>query len=191
MTNTIVCHLGNSRNSKPQTLAEYGKLREKLIQQPWTSLPEIDFVEAVTRRGQPFYQSLMNSRDLLELQFERLCWRVQVFAGADFDKCEVSAEGMTDRFLKLGMKPFLVYNSFSHNPKSSLHNYRLLWRVETDLNMSYDQTHMALKKIRELSGNLSDPNASNCTRLWQGSNSGPVFYDGSAPRLSLRGLVGS
>ncbi len=185
----IVCHLGLPRTAKPASLAEYGKLREKLIQQPWTSIPESDFVEAVTKRGQPFYQALMNTRDLMELCFEKLCWRLQVFAGADFDKCEVSALEMVDIFSAKGMKPFLAYNSFSHDSQSGLHNYRLLWRVDTNLNMTYDQTHKALKKIRELSGDLSDKNASNCTRLWQGSNSGPVHYDTHAPRLDLLRLA--
>lgn len=191
MIHNIVCHLGDPRTSKPATLREYGKLRERLIQQDWTSISELDFVEAVTKRGQPFYQALMNTRDLMELQYEKLCWRLQVFAGADFDKCKVSASEMITSFISKGMKPFLAYNSFSHDPQSGLHNYRLLWRIETNLNMSYDQTHESLKKIRELSGNLSDKNATNCTRLWQGSNSGPVHYDTHAPRLNLLNLIQS
>jgi len=187
--NSILCHLGQPRNAKPQTLQEYGKLRERLIQKPWTSIPEVDFVDAVCNKGTPFYQALMNSRDLMELNFERLCWRLQVFAGADFDKCEVSALEMVRHFTSQGMKPFLAYNSFSHNPSEGLHNYRLLWRVTTDLNLSYDQSHTALKKIRELSGNLSDKAASNCTRLWQGTRSGAVHYDTNAPLLDLQKLI--
>jgi hypothetical protein len=186
---SIVCHLGDPRTAKPQTLKEYGKLREKLIQQPWTCISETNFVDAVCNKGTPFYQALMNFRDLMELNFERLCWRLQVLAGADFDKCEVSVLEMVKHFTSLGMKPFLAYNSFSHNSSTGLNNYRLLWRVECDLSLTYDQSHAALRKIRELSGNLSDKNASNNTRLWQGTRSGAVHYDTNAPQLNLRKLI--
>jgi hypothetical protein len=186
---SILCHLGNPRSSKPESLQEYGKLREQMIQAPWACLSEEEFVVAVTQKGCPFYQSLMNGNDLQELQFEKLVWRCQVFAGADFDKCDVSALEMVQRFTQKGIQPWMAYNSFSHDDRNGLHNYRLLWRVETDLNLSYDETAKALKKIRELSGNLSDKNACNNTRMWQGTTRGACFYDEFAPRLDLRSLI--
>jgi hypothetical protein len=64
-----------------------------------------------------------------------------------------------------------------------------VWRTETDLSLTYDQTFKALKKIRELSGNLSDKNATSVSRLWQGSNSGVVTYEPSAKLLDLRQLA--
>ena len=63
---SILCHLGAPRTAKPATLQEYGKLREQMIQKPWVALSEVDFVRAVTEQGCPFYQSLMNGRDLME-----------------------------------------------------------------------------------------------------------------------------
>ena len=188
MTNTIVCHLGDPRTAKPQSLQEYGKMREKLIQQPWTSLPEIDFVEAVTEQGTPFYSCLF-TRDLMELGQEKLCWRQQVFAGADFDAVEVPILKMVETFSNFGITPLFSYHTFSHKPDSHLHNYRLVWRTATDLSLTYDQTFSALKKLRELSGNLSDKNATSVSRLWQGSNSGAVTYEPNAKQLDLRALV--
>lgn len=183
---SILCHLGKPRVAKPQTLQDYGKLRESILMSPWVSLSEEEFVSAVTQKGCPFYQSLMNGNDLQELQFEKLIWRHQVMAGADFDKCEVSALEMVQHFTQQGIQPWLAYNTFSHNDCNGLHNYRLLWRTEMDLNLSYEQTHKALKKIRELSGNLSDKNACNNSRMWQGTTRGACFYDEFAPRLDLR-----
>ena len=44
--NKLLCQI-NSKGftRKPQTLQEYGKLREKIIQRGWTDLAETDFVE--------------------------------------------------------------------------------------------------------------------------------------------------
>ena len=186
--NSIVCHLGAPRTSKPATLAEYGKLRERIILSPWAYVPEIDFIKAVTEKGTPFYSCLF-TRDLMELGQEKLCWRQQVFAGADFDAVDVPLLSMVKTFSNMGLTPRFSYHTFSHDPDSGLHNYRLVWRTETDLSLTYDQTFKALKKIRELSGNLSDKNATSVSRLWQGSNSGVVTYDPSAKLLDLRQLA--
>ena len=186
--NSILCHLGAPRTSKPQSLSEYGKLRERIILSPWAYIPEIDFIKAVTEKGQPFYSCLF-TRDLMELGQEKLCWRQQVFAGADFDAVDVSALEMVKRFSGMGLTPHFSYHTFSHDPDSGMHNYRLVWKTETDLSLTYDQTFSALKKIRELSGNLSDGKATSVTRMWQGSNSGVVTYDPNAPRLDLRALA--
>ena len=188
MTNKILCHLGNPRTAKPATLQEYGKLRERIIMSPWAYLPEIDFVKAVTEKGTPFYSCLF-TRDLMELGQEKLCWRQQVFAGADFDAVEVPALKMVETFSNLGITPHFSYHTFSHKPDSGLHNYRLVWRTATDLSLTYDQTFSALKKLRVLSGNLSDKNATSVSRLWQGSNSGVVTYEPDASPLDLRTLA--
>jgi hypothetical protein len=187
MNNSILCHLGAPRTSKPASLQEYGKLREKMIQRNWVSLSEVDFVRAVTEQGCPFYGALLNGRDLMDLQFEKLCWRTQSLVGLDFDVCDVSGEDMRKHFQYLGMQPWLGYYTFSCNgPKQS---YRLLWRVDTDLNLSYDECARALKKMRALTNNLADKHAANPTRLWQGTNSGFFHYDTNGVRLNLKELA--
>jgi len=183
--NKVLCHLGAPRQSKPATLQEYGKLRESIIMSPWAYIPEIDFIKAVTEKGQPFYSCLF-TRDLMELGQEKLCWRQQVFAGAVFDAVSIYVLGMVERFSGMGLTPHFSYHTFSHVPNSGTHNYRLVWRTATDLSLTYDETFKALKKIRELSGNLSDKNACSVSRMWQGSNSGVVTYEPGAPRLDLR-----
>jgi hypothetical protein len=65
----------------------------------------------------------------------------------------------------------------------------LLWRVETDLNLTYDECSRALKAMRKQSGDLSDKNAANPTRMWQGSNSGFFHYAQDAKRLNLKELA--
>ncbi len=186
---SILCHLGQPRTAKPQSLQEYGKLREKLIQQPWECLPEHEFIRLVTEKGCPFYQSLMNFRDLQELQFEKLVWKTQQLAGLDFDVCEVSADDMRKHFQYLGFQPWLVYPTFSNGSTPGRQSYRLLWRVECDLNLTYDECARALKKMRLLSNNLADKHAINPTRLFQGSNAGFFHYDANAKRLNLKELA--
>jgi hypothetical protein len=185
--NNVLCHLGAHRTAKPQTLQEYGKLREQIIMSPWAYVPEVDFIKAVTEKGTPFYSCLF-TRDLMELGQEKLCWRQQVFAGADFDAVEVPILKMVETFSRLGITPHFSYHTFSHKPDNGTHNYRLVWRTATDLSLTYDQTFSALKKLRVLSGNLSDKNATSVSRMWQGSNSGVVTYAPDAKRLDLRAL---
>lgn len=186
--NKVLCHLGAPRQSKPVSLAEYGRMREKIIQQPWECVYEHEFIRLVTEKGCPFYSCLF-TRDLMELSFEKLCWRHQQFAGLDFDKCEISADNMTKHFQYLGMKPWLVYPTFSNGTEPGKHSYRLLWRTETDLNLTYDQCGAALKTMRKFTNNLADKNANNPSRLWQGSNAGFFHYDANAVRLDLRSLA--
>ncbi len=189
MPNSVLCHLGDPRTSKPQTLLEYGKLRERMIQRPWVSLSEVDFVRAVTERGCPFYSALMNGRDLMEEQFEKIVWRTQSIVGLDFDVCEVSGVDMANHFRFLGMKPWLGYYTFSNDPANGGESYRLLWRVDTDLNLTYDECAAALKKMRVMTNGLSDKHAANPTRLWQGTNSGFFHYDVDGVRLNLKELA--
>lgn len=187
--NKIVCHLGDPRVAKPATLAEYGKLREKMIQRPWEAVSEVDFVHLVTELGCPFYGALLNGRDLMDLQFEKLCWRTQSLVGLDFDVCPVSGNDMAKHFQYLGLKPWLGYYTFSNDPSKGVQSYRLLWRVETDLNLSYDECARALKKMRAMSNNLADKHAANPTRMWQGSNNGFFHYDTNGERLRLKELA--
>ena len=188
--NKILCHLGDPRTAKPATLQEYGKLREKMIQRPWVSLSEVDFIRAVTEKGQPFYGAILDGRDLQELQFEKLCWRTQSIVGLDFDACEISGDNMAKHFQYLGMKPFLGYYTFSNGEVPGRQSYRLLWRVDTDLNLKYDECAAALKKLRASSNYMSDPHANNPSRLWQGSNSGFFHYAADGKRLNLKQLAG-
>jgi hypothetical protein len=185
----ILCHLGDPRTAKPQTLTEYGKLRERMIMRPWASLSEVDFVRAVTEKGQPFYGAILNGRDLQELQLEKLCWRTQSLVGLDFDACEISGDNMAKHFQYLGLKPWLGYFTFSSGSVPNRQSYRLLWRVETDLNLKYDECAAALKKMHLLSNNLADKHAANPTRMWQGTNSGFFHYAADGKRLNLRALV--
>ncbi len=187
----VLCHLGAPRQSKPASLSEYGKLREKMIMSPWASVSEVDFVRAVTEQGCPFYQALMDGRDLMEKQFEKLVWRTQSLVGLDFDVCEVSGYDMAKHFQYLGMKPWLGYFTFSNDPANKGQSYRLLWRVDTDLNTTYDECARALKKMRALTNNLADKHAANPTRLWQGSNSGFFHYAQDGKRLNLKSLATS
>jgi len=185
----ILCHLGAPRQSKPETLQEYGKLREQMIQRNWVSLSEVDFIRAVTEQGCPFYGALLNGRDLMELQFEKLCWRTQSLVGLDFDICCVGANDMANHFQYLGMKPWIGYYTFSNDVANGGQSYRLLWRVDTDLNLSYDECARALKKMRSLTNNLADKHAANPTRMWQGSNSGFFHYAADGKRLNLKELA--
>ena len=187
MTNKIVCHLGAPRTAKPRTLQEYGKLREQMIQRPWESVSEVDFIRLVTEKGCPFYGGLCNGRDLMELQFEKLVWRTQSLVGLDFDVCDISSDDMRKHFQYLGLQPWLGYYTFSN--AGSKQSYRLLWRVETDLNLSYDECSRALKKMRALTNNLADKHALNPSRLWQGTNSGFFHYDTNGKRLNLKELA--
>jgi len=189
MTNTIVCHLGDPRTAKPQSLQEYGKLRERMIQREWVALSEVDFVRAVTERGCPFYSALMNSRDLMEMQYEKLVWRHQSLVGLDFDDCEVSGDDMVKHFQYLGLRPWLGYYTFSSGKVPGRQSYRLPGRTETDLNLTYDQCAQALKAMRAMSNNLSDKHACNPTRLWQGTNSGFFQFASDGKRLDLAALA--
>jgi hypothetical protein len=186
---SILCHLGAPRSAKPQSLQEYGKLREQMIQRPWVALSEVDFVRAVTEQGCPFYSALMQGRDLMELQYEKLVWRTQSLVGLDFDVCDMSGREMTNWFSLRNMAPWLGYYTFSNDPANGGESYRLLWRVETDLNLTYDECAAALKKMKALSFNRADKHACNPSRLWQGTNSGFFHYNANGKRLNLKELA--
>jgi hypothetical protein len=187
--NSILCHLGAPRQSKPETLQEYGKLREQMIQRNWVSLSEVDFIRYVTEQGCPFYQALMDGRDLMELQYEKLVWRTQTLAGLDFDVCDIPASDMIGWLTHKGLRPWLGYYTFSNDPANGGESYRLLWRVDTDLNLTYDECAKALKELKKYTFNRADKHALNPTRLFQGTNSGFFHYDAAAQRLNLKELA--
>ena len=164
-------------------------MRERMIQRNWVSLPEVDFIRAVTEQGCPFYGALLNGRDLMELQFEKLCWRTQSLVGLDFDVCDVPASDMVGWLTHKGLLPWLGYYTFSNAAENGGQSYRLLWRVETDLNLSYDECSKALKELKKYSFNRADKHALNPTRMWQGSNSGFFHYAADGKRLDLKQLA--
>jgi hypothetical protein len=186
---SILCHIGNPRSSKPDSLQAYGKLREKMLLSPWVSLSEGEFVKAITEKGQPYYGCIVNGGDLFELGQEKLCWRLQTLVATDYDACDVPVMDMAQRYEQKGFKPFLGHNSFSHRPESGLHNYRLIWRVKCDINLSYEEVGNAIKKLASFSNGKADVKCRNASRLWQGTTSGAVFYNPDAPHLDLRQLV--
>jgi hypothetical protein len=96
---------------------------------------------------------------------------------------------MRKHFQYLGLQPFLGYYTFSNDSANGGQSYRLLWRVDTDLNLSYDECARALKKMRALTNNLADKHANNPSRLWQGTNSGFFHYDTNGVRLNLKELA--
>jgi hypothetical protein len=186
---SILCHLGLPRTSKPASLAEYGKLREQMIMSPWKCMSEVDFIRAVTEKGQPFYQALMDGRDLMEKQFEKLVWRTQTLAGLDFDVCDIPVNDMIGWLTHKGLRPWLAYYTFSNDPANGGQSYRLLWRVESDLNLTYDECSRALKNLKKYAFNRADKHALNPTRMYQGTNSGFCHYDANAKRLNLKELA--
>jgi hypothetical protein len=160
-----------------------------MIQQPWEAFHEHDFIHLVTQLGCPFYSALMDGRDLMELQYEKLVWRTQTLVGLDFDVCEVTAYDMVSWLELKGLKPWLGYFTFSDKGNKKEQSYRLLWRVDTDLNLKYDECAAALKELKKYTFNLADKHAMNPTRMWQGSNRGFFHYDSCAPRLNLKELA--
>jgi hypothetical protein len=187
MFTKILCQINDvGFTRKPQTLQEYGKLREKIIQTGWQSLSEDEFVERVTLRGTAFYSCLFNGRDLMETGREKECWRMQTLIGLDFDHCTVSPEEMCAIYAEQGLDPWLCYGTFSDGTEvmEGKRSYRILWRVEPNLNATYTQVHEFIKNLAAMTPH-ADKNAMTVTRMWQGSRSGPIIYDPTAPELII------
>lgn len=186
---TVLCHLGQPRTSKPETQHEYGMMRVQMIQSPWVCLPDAEFIRKVAVEGRPFYGALMHGRDLMELQSEKAVWRTQSLLGLDFDKCPVSSRSMVEIFSNHNLRPWAGYFTFSNNPQSNGgESYRLLWKVDINLNLSYEECTAAIKKLRKVSLDHADKFASNPTRLFQGANGGAFLADSSSPKLNLKAL---
>jgi len=171
---------------KPQTLQEYGQLRETIIQRGWASLAETDFVNKVTNQGYAFYGCIFQGHDLMESGREKECWRMQTMVGLDFDHCPVSPEEMASFYNEQGLDPWLVYGTFSDGTEADqgLRSYRIVWRVEADLNASYTKVHGFIKNLAAMT-DYADKHATTVTRMWQGSRSGAIVHDHTAPFLTI------
>jgi hypothetical protein len=187
MKPNVLCQIDRrGRKEKPHTMQEYGKLRDHMIQRPWESFDDECFLELVTEKGCTFYGCLFKGLDLMELQFQKLCWHTQTLIGVDFDKCKVEPEAMVDLYSELGFLPWLAYRTFSDGELEGKSSYRLLWKVDIDLNVSYDQTHRFIKKFASLAGtDLADKHSMDPSRMWQGSTKGYVHHDSDSFPLNL------
>lgn len=185
----VLCHLGQPRTAKPATQHEYGIMRNQMIQSPWVALSDEEFIKRVTVEGSPFYGALMHGRDLMELQSETAVWRAQSLVGLDFDDCDISSREMVQIFTDQNLAPWVGYNTFSNDPAGNGgESYRLLWKVDIDLNLTYQECSQALKRMRALSRERSDKFSNNPTRLWQGTNSGCFFFNPRSKKVNLRSI---
>ena len=186
---SILCQIDRrGRLTKPETLQEYGKLRDHMIQRPWESLSDETFISLITGEGCTFYGCLFKGLDLMELQYQRLCWHTQTLIGVDFDKCEVTPEEMVKLYTELGYKPWLAYRTFSDGQHPGKSSYRLLWKVDVNLNVCYDETHSFIKAFAALAGKgVADKHSMDPSRMWQGSRKGFIHYDPESPLLNLMG----
>ena len=187
---SILCQINDiGFTSKPTDIKFYGRLRDKMIQKPWSNVNEEDFVRRVTEEGTAFYGCLFNGHDLLDTAEgrQRNCWRAQSIIGVDIDGCDQDALAMAAYYSNLGLQPWLVYNTFS-NGANGLHSYRLLWKVEIDHNVSYEQWADVIKRMSTLT-RYGDKHARDCSRLWQGSLEGPAFWMRNATPLPYKKLV--
>lgn len=185
----VLCHLGQPRTSKPATQHEYGIMRNQMIQSPWVALSDEDFVKKVTVEGRPFYGALMHGRDLMELQSETAVWRAQSLVGLDFDVCDISSREMVKIFTDQNLAPWVGYSTFSNDPeKNGGESYRLVWKVDIDLNTTCQECSKALKKMRKISKDRADSRAMNPTRLFQGTNSGCFLFNPESKKVNLRSI---
>jgi hypothetical protein len=155
-----------------------------MIQKGWTQLDDDFFIGNVTRRGCTFYGCLFNGQDLMDLQYQKLCWRMQTIIGLDFDKCPISPEVMIDHFRHLGYEPWLVYRTFSDGDTEG-RCYRMLWKVEPDLNATYEQVSRYIKDFATFAGGHADKHSMDPSRMWQGSTKGMIYYCPTATKLNL------
>jgi hypothetical protein len=185
---TILCQLGKPRAAKPQTIQEYGKLRDVMIQSPWVALDEEKFVDLVTNKGTPFYGCLFQGHDLLTEAdgHQKNCWRQQTMVALDFDKCPIGPLTMSEHFAGRGYEPWFTYRTFSDSETDFHYSYRLVWRVEDDLNVTYDEVREFIKDFSVLAGGHADKHSMDASRLWQGSRKGLVFKGKTPAILNLR-----
>jgi hypothetical protein len=185
----ILCQLGKPRAAKPQTIREYGQLRDVMIQSPWVALDEDKFIDLVTNKGTPFYGCLFNGHDLLtEAEgHQKNCWRQQTMVALDFDKCPVGPLTMSEQFAGEGYEPWFAYRTFSDSETNFHYSYRLVWRVEDNLNVSYDEVRSFIKEFSTRANGLADKHSMDASRMWQGSTKGVVYKGKNPVTLNLRG----
>jgi hypothetical protein len=166
--------------TKPTDIRFYGALRDKMIQRPWSYLSETEFVTKVTEQGFAWYGNLFDGHDLMETGQQRLCWRAQSIIGVDIDKTTADPRAMCWFYAQLGLMPWLAYPTFSDG-KDGLRSYRILWHVEVDHRISYQQWADVIKALSTAT-ELGDKHARDCTRMWQGGLKGPCWHiEGMAP----------
>ncbi len=181
--NSVLCQMNDEGfTEKPTDIKFYGKLRDKMIQKPWSYVTEDEFIRKVTKEGHAFYGCLFDGHDLMETGQQRLCWKTQTLVGVDIDKSDVSPTLMKQFYEVWGLEPWLIYPTFSDDPNGK-RSYRLLWRVQVDLNESYEDWAYVIKGMSQLSSE-GDPRARDCSRLWQGGLKGPLYHNRSAQPLS-------
>ncbi len=159
---------------KPTDIRFYGALRDKMIQKPWSYLSEDDFIDKVTRKGFAFYGNLFDGHDLMETGQQRLCWRAQTIVGVDIDKTTADPQMMCYFYTELGLMPWLAYPTFSDG-NDGLRSYRLLWKVDVDHSITYQQWADVIKALSTKT-ELGDKHARDCTRMWQGSDKGSCWW---------------
>ena len=112
---------------------------------------------------------IFDGHDLLEYADgrQRQCWRAQSIVAVDIDKCVVPPRDMAKFYVDLGYIPWIVYQTFS-NGTDGLYSYRLMWRVEVDHRVSYEQWHAVIKGLTGLT-EYGDKRAQDPSRMWQGT----------------------
>ena len=159
---------------KPTDIRFYGALRDKMIQKPWSYLDEDDFIDKVTRQGFAWYGSLFDGHDLMETGKQRLVWRAQSIVGVDIDQTTADPQMLCYFYTEMGLMPWLAYPTFSDG-KNGLRSYRILWNVDVDHNIEYEQWANVIKALSTKT-ELGDKHARDCTRMWQGGLKGPVWH---------------
>ena len=179
----LLCQINDiGFTSKPTDIKFMGKLRDKMIQKKWDYLTEDEFLQKVTS-GHAFYGCIFNGHDLLNASEgrQRACWRAQSIVAVDIDKCPIDPQSMCRFYSDLGYIPWVAYTTFSDDP-NGLRSYRLMWRVEVDHNVSYEQWANVIKGLSGLTEH-GDNRARDCSRMWQGTNKGLTWH---VPGLSWR-----
>ena len=194
MTN-LLCHINDEGfTTKPTDIRFMGRLRDKMIQKPWDYLTEDEFIAKV-KTGHAFYGCLFNGHDLLNTVDgrQRLCWRAQSIVAVDIDKCSIHPRDMCKFYTDLGLIPWLAYTTFSDRVYG-LRSYRLMWRVEVDHRVSYEEWAAVIKRLSNLTEH-GDKRAMDPGRCWQGGGSDSIqwsipglmwTYEDLAERLGLK-----
>lgn len=177
MTKNILCQINDEGfTTKPTDQRFMGRLRDKMIQKKWDYVPEPVFLDKVTQQGHAFYGCLFNGHDLLDAGEgrQRNCWRAQSIVAVDIDKCPIDPRTMCKFYTDLGYLPWAAYTTFS-NGTNGLYSYRIMWKVEVDHNVTYEQWANVIKGLSTLT-EYGDKHARDCSRMWQGSLSGLSWH---------------
>ena len=177
MTNNILCQINDvGFSTKPTDIQFMGKLRDKMIQRKWDYLPANEFLHKVTVQGFAFYGCLFNGHDLLDASEgrQRQCWRAQSIVAVDIDKCPIDPQAMCRFYTDLGYIPWAAYTTFSDGT-NGLRSYRIMWRVDVDHNVTYEQWAEVIKSMSLLT-EYGDKHARDCSRMWQGSHNGLCWH---------------